>query len=214
MKKLLFHAILVLVVVLPISTFAAGKVKNVNVVNEPTVHIGNNPEVTVNNDALNPASVIIENSSSEPIPVINYDSDASYPREPFFIEVFHSGSGGGIWIDDYTVPDDKILVIEAINVTATNFPCDFVSAFLTYILPPGVTAPGDSSVSKIITPLVDVDVCRGFDPPFQHMGASKITRFYAGPGYKIGVGQPGGSSSVRVGYSGYLLPADSPSLAP
>ena len=112
------------------------------------------------------------------------------------------------------MPDDKILVLEAINVHANGFPCEDVSSFWTYILPPGVTGHGASSVIKIITPLVDIDICRGTDPPEQTMGASQLTRVYAGPGYTIAVSQPGRSRSVRVGYSGYLLPADSPSLAP
>ena len=137
--------ILLLSVLLTSGPLQAGE-KDVNVtntpdvvvVNTPDVNVANEPDVFVTNDASDPVSVKIENGTTQPIPVINTAAGSTYVREPFFLSVLKSGTGISL---NYTVPSDRILVIESVNVSADQIDCSMDKAYssqATRIRPQGI----------------------------------------------------------------------------
>jgi hypothetical protein len=224
-ERAMFRTIrLACIVSFPAALLVAGPlqagVKDVNVVNtpdvavinSPDVNVANTPDVVVTNGASDPVSVKIENGTSEPIPVINAVTPSTYVREPFFFRTVRSGTG---ILSAYTVPSDRILVIESVNVTADQVDCSpgspAVSAHVTGIGTPGATDLTGSDTNLIVVPLVQTSSCGTFGAS---MGASLTTRMYAPPNKALLVRNASGAGGSVITYTGYLLPSDSPSLAP
>jgi hypothetical protein len=184
---------------------------DVVVVNTPDVNVANLPDVFVTNDASDPVSVKIENGASQPIPVVNATAESTYPRQPFFLRADRSGTGISL---QYTVPSDRILVIESVNVSADQVACSMdkaASAQVTRIRPQGVPDLNGPEVNLIVVPLVQTSPCGSFGAS---MGASLATRMYAMPNSELLVRNASQAAGAVITYTGYLIPADSPSLAP
>jgi len=181
------------------------------------------PSVTVANTAANPVPVTgvvtisgtptvqINNSAAAPLFV---SPAAPSAREPFFMRVEKHNSGLSV---DYTVPSDKIFVIESINVQAViddSVDRDTVSL---RIRPPGETAINASTIQFVpvlVEPYGQMTNVGGEDA--FRAAVSLTTRLYAGPSHELLIGAPsaGSVSSAVVTISGYLVPATTSTLAP
>jgi hypothetical protein len=158
------------------------------------------PSVTVNNDASNPLFVA---------------PAAAFAREPIFIRVDKANVGLQV---DFTVPADKILVIESINVEALIDGTLDRSRVSLRIRPPGEADINATTIQYLPivleragqpTPLGGASTVRA--------AASLTTRLYAGPSHELLLGAPQAAAGVveaLIVLSGYLVPANSPTLAP
>ena len=182
------------------------------------------PSVTVTNTADNPVPVTGQLTLSG-TPTVQIDNSAAAPlfvapattfaREPLFVRVDKQNSGLAV---DYTVPPDKIFVIESINVAALIDDSVDRDTLSIRIRPPGVDVINASTI-QFVPVLVE---------PYGHMtniggedalraAASLATRLYAGPSHDLLIGAPIIGASVVstvVTISGYLVPAATSSLAP
>ena len=190
------------------------------------------PSVTVVNTAANPVPVTgsitgsvtgavtisgtptvqINNSPAAPLFVEPATTSA---REPIFVRVDKTSSGIGL---DYTVPADKIFVIESVNIQALiddSVDHDIVGI---RIRPPGEDAINASTIQFVpvlLEPYGSMTIVGGEDA--FRAAASLTTRLYAGPSHELLLEAPRVGSSVTqavIVISGYLVPATTSTLAP
>lgn len=150
--------------------------------------------------------VTVINGESAPVPII----DTSFPREPHLERAGMVLQGGVVdeSITAFTIPLDKIFVIENINLTANLF-TDQVPDLVTISTgTQGFFPPNDFALTKIGR--------RGLREIYS---ANHSVRLYArGPiGLTFRRFEDAGVSAtanLNVTFNGYLVPLASPSLAP
>ncbi len=155
------------------------------------------PSVTVNNDASNPLFVA---------------PAAAFAREPIFIRVDKANVGLQV---DFTVPADKIFVIESINVEGLIDGTLDRSRVTLRIRPPGEEAINAPTIQYL--PIVLERAGAPTPLGTVRAAASLTTRLYAGPSHELLLGAPQAAVDVvqaLIVLSGYLVPANAPSLAP
>jgi hypothetical protein len=166
-------------------------VPQVEVVNEPTVHIGTIPSVNVGNE-----------------PTVHVGSmPTAVEREPFQRQVDRGFSGGiGITYLFYTVPPDKRLVIEFVS-TGIDLSINYdVRKFDIQI------DDGTNKTIHFTPPLVEVynDVSL---PGARYQGSQKVL-IHANPDDEVfvhfDVNQGGGTVTSSTTMSGYLVPVPTP----
>lgn len=193
---------------------------------EPPDSIG--PSVTVINDASSPVPVTgVVTATLSGTPTVNVNNSPTAPlfvapavgfaREPFFTRVEKSNIGLQV---DFTVPADKIFVIESINVTGHidgTLERDLVSL--------RIRPPGEDAINAPTIQFVPIVFERAGRPTTiggenaVRAAASLTTRLYAGPSHELLLGAPevaalSGIASALIVISGYLAPADTPTLEP
>ena len=161
--------------------------------------ISSGPSVTVNNSASKPLFV----APAEP-----------FAREPFYLRVDKTNVGLQV---DLTVPPDKIFVIESISAEALIAGTLERSRIALRILPPGEDINGPTAQYLPIA-------LERAGQPQTIVGASVVnavasltTRWYAGPSHELLLQAPqaaDGLVSAVIIVSGYLVPANAPTLAP
>jgi hypothetical protein len=155
--------------------------------------------------------------------VLALESAAATDRQVFSLRLVRDFAGFGL---DYTVPADRVLVIESISVSAwiaANLEHDYARLRIR----PGNLAPGTPINEDLEVPILLTAAGRVDFTAFPNTGrvdfrtgvGSLTTRLYARPGREVLLsipsvtGWPDEASGV-ISVSGYLLPSDSPSLAP
>lgn len=155
--------------------------------------------------------------------ILALESATASEREVFSLSLDRTFTGSAVV---YTVPADRILVIEAIGILAwIAASLDSDSARLE-ILPSNL--PAGTPINRrldIRIPLMATGRVErgGFATTglvdFRYGVGNLSTRLYAAPGHRVLIGLPtlaNGSDETSgvINMSGYLLPSDSPSLAP
>jgi len=193
-----------------ITASAAPPPKDVNVINTPDVNVVNMPpvEVTVPGaldvNVQNTPGVTIENGPLEPVPV----TIDSYPREPVTIQVIfdiESNGGNPPQQNFYTVPSDKILVLQHVSINKGARGTSYIDyAFIRSLnvavtnrlyFVPQITASGTSLVSQQVT--------QYFPPNAELWGGLYLTA----------ANTPAQVNALFT-LTGYLVPVGSPSLGP
>jgi hypothetical protein len=156
--------------------------------------------------------VTVENTPDKPVPVIS----AEPTRQPSQIQLPGTPFKNAIVTQSFNVPSDKRMVIELITVQGS---CTTTIQVQNFWVSTGVTNPLDSNQVVHRLKLPETFHPLG-DPSFVFFQSDYPLRLYADPGSKVvffmsvGSTDPIGSSSVEMSVSGYLVPLDSPTLAP
>ena len=220
MKKLFVIALVIFLLGLSMNAYA-GATKDVNVVNTPDVNVVNQPTVNsaqsglwgvnITNDTSNPIPVdgVVEIVNPDPIPVIT----DNFPREPFFKSGSVSISDGSygdlsvIFLGD-DIPAGNILVVESFSWKSLMRGTDIVTEMTIQILP-------EFGTSRFLYP--HITQFRS-DGQFNRSQNYQLMRLYlqSGTALRVRANRNGnvGDAGVSVTVTGYLIPDDSPSLAP
>jgi len=174
------------------------------------VSVENTPNVNV----VGTPQVIVANASNQPIPVTTIQS-ITFGREPFQIWFPFTAFGVNPAQVSISVPGNRRLVLEGITVYGTM-------TSVTQIQDLSVTTTVSSSIYSFAVPhrlSIPNAVPQVATPTSLFFSANYPVRYYADPGTVVRLSLFAGSSafgqgSVQVTFSGYLIPIDSPSLAP
>ncbi len=203
-----------------ITALAARTTMSVAQVDVPNVFSDGTPALATEiNENFSAVESSIDSNASR---IMALESASIPQRTSFTLRLDRSNSGTAV---DYTVPADRILVIESINVSAgmsTDYEVDRADL---RIRPPGVSAVNDTTIMYVPIPITASGKVgtAGFPTSgltnFRTGVGSLTTRLYAGPSHDLLFSIPsitsfGNEAFGTISIFGYLLPSDSKSLAP
>ncbi|MGE5893410.1 MAG: hypothetical protein ACM34I_05095 [bacterium] len=219
MKRLIVVSSLVITYCLCAFAASAEQPKPVTVENTPNVNVINTPSVSAQQSGdwnvaiTGTPGVTIKNGPSEPVPVVLPVSQ----REPYQVqgqfELLLAVPSASI---EFPVPQDKMLVIEQISSFVDFLPEPQEIVFLQFSTDAAAFYFSVPKLGPAGTIFIEGNLLTG-----NAYGATHQVRLYGSPGGNVrflverAAGQVTGFNPlVRVALSGYLIPPDSPSLAP